>query len=58
MTDLRRDLQREASVLDGQMLKDTRWLLTESPENLNPDRTEAERLPKLSSSTVHWPPPF
>jgi len=44
LTTLRRDLQREASVLDKEMLKGTRWLLTKNPENLNPDRNETERL--------------
>ena len=44
LTDLRRDLQREADVLDKGMLKGTRWLLTKNPENLDPDRNETERL--------------
>jgi len=44
LTDLRRDLQREADELDKDMLKGTRWLLTKNPENLDPHRNETERL--------------
>ena len=44
LTDLRRDLQREADARDKKMLKGTRWLLTKNPENLDPDRNETERL--------------
>lgn len=46
LTQLRRDLQREADVLGKDMLKGTRWLLTKNPENLDPDRNETERLLK------------
>lgn len=44
LSDLRRDLQREADVLGRNMLKGTRWLLTKNPENLDPERNETERL--------------
>ena len=44
LSQLRRDLQREASVLDKKMLEGTRWLLAKNPENLDPDRNETERL--------------
>jgi len=44
LTDLRRDLQREADARDKKVLKGTRWLLTKDPENLDPDRNETKRL--------------
>jgi len=44
LTKLRRDLQREADVLEKDMLKGTRWLLMKNPENLDPDHNETERL--------------
>lgn len=45
LADLRRQLYREATDLqDQKVLKGTRWLLLKNPENLNPDRQEAERL--------------
>ena len=45
LSDLRRDLQREAESLQHkEVLKGTRWLLLKNPENLNPDRDEKRRL--------------
>jgi transposase len=45
LSDLRRDLYREATdQLHKDVLKGTRWLLLKSPDNLKPDRKEAERL--------------
>jgi transposase len=45
LSDLRRDLYREATdQLHKDVLKGTRWLLLKNPDNLNPDRKEAERL--------------
>lgn len=45
LSDLRRDLYREAAdQLHKNVLKGTRWLLLKNPDNLNPDRKEAERL--------------
>ena len=45
LSDLRRDLYREATdQLHKNVLKGTRWLLLKNPENLIPDRKEAERL--------------
>ncbi len=45
LSDLRRKLYQEAANrMHRQVLKGTRWLLLKNPENLNPDRQEAERL--------------
>lgn len=45
LSQLRRDLQREAEEkLHKHVLKGTRWLLLKSPENLNDDYDERERL--------------
>jgi len=45
LSDLRRKLYRGAThVMDQQVLKGTRWLLLKNPENLDPNRREAERL--------------
>jgi len=45
LSDLRRDLYREATdQLHKDVLKGTRWLLLKNPDNLEPDRKEAERL--------------
>jgi transposase len=45
LTQLRRDLQREAEVgLAKTVLKGTRWLLLKAPENLDDDRNETEKL--------------
>ena len=45
LSDLRRDLYREATdQLHKDVLKGTRWLLLKNPDNLSPDRKEAERL--------------
>lgn len=45
LSELRRDLYREATdQLHKDVLKGTRWLLLKSPDNLEPDRKEAERL--------------
>ena len=45
LSDLRRDLYREATdQLHKDVLKGTRWLLLKNPDNLIPDRKEAERL--------------
>ena len=45
LSDLRRELYREATdQLHKEVLKGTRWLLLKNPDNLNPDRKEAERL--------------
>lgn len=46
LSDLRRDLQREAEDNDKNVLKGTRWLLLKNPENLNKDRNEKEHLEK------------
>jgi len=46
LSDLRRDVQRDAETAAQQLLKGTRWLLLKNPENLNEDRHEAERLRK------------
>ena len=45
LSDLRRELYREATdQLHKDVLKGTRWLLLKNPDNLKPDRKEAERL--------------
>jgi transposase len=45
LSDLRRKLYHEATdLMQKQVIKGTRWLLLKNPENLNPDRQEAERL--------------
>ena len=45
LSNLRRDLYREATdKMHKDVLKGTRWLLLKNPDNLNPDRKEAERL--------------
>ena len=44
LSDLRRDLQREAEGMQKKVLKGTRWLLLKNPENLDGDRRERERL--------------
>jgi transposase len=45
LSNLRRELHHEAtSQLHKQVLKGTRWLLLKNPENLDPKRSERERL--------------
>jgi transposase len=44
LSELRRDLQREAAESDKEVLKGTRWLLLKNPENLNESRNERQRL--------------
>lgn len=46
LSDLRRDMQREAEAEAQHLLKGTRWLLLKNPENLNEDKDEGERLRK------------
>ena len=53
LTQLRRELYREATKIDKQVLKGTRWLLLKRPENLSDVRDESKRLEealKLNSS--------
>lgn len=45
LSDLRRKIYHEATqVMHQKVLKGTRWLLLKNPENLDPNRREAERL--------------
>jgi transposase len=44
LSELRRDLQREAEDADKSVLKGTRWLLLKNPKNLRPDHNEPQRL--------------
>jgi transposase len=45
LSDFRRELYREATEwMHKQVLKGTRWLLLKNPENLDPKRSERERL--------------
>jgi transposase len=44
LSDLRRDVQREALAMGKQVLKGTRWLLLKNPENLDASRDEPGRL--------------
>ena len=44
LSDLRRDLQREAETADREVLKGTRWLLLNNPQNLNEENNERQRL--------------
>jgi len=44
LSDLRRELQRQAEEEQKAVLKGTRWLLVKNPENLNEDKDEASRL--------------
>ena len=45
LSDLRRDLQREATdLLEKKVLKGTRWLLLKNPENLDDQHNERQRL--------------
>ena len=46
LSDLRRDLFRQAQSSDQAVLKGIRWLLLKNPENLRPDKGETERLRK------------
>jgi transposase len=46
LSQLRRDLHREAAEADQEILKGTRWLLLKNPENLDPARDELARLEK------------
>jgi transposase len=46
LTQLRRDLHRQATEADQEVLKGTRWLLLKNPENLDPARDELARLEK------------
>ena len=46
LSQLRRDLHREATEEDQEVLKGTRWLLLKNPENLDPARDELARLEK------------
>ncbi|MDP8237509.1 MAG: ISL3 family transposase [Candidatus Hatepunaea meridiana] len=44
LSNFRRDLQREASKIEKQVFKGTRWLLLKNPENLDDKRNERQRL--------------
>lgn len=44
LTELRRDLQREAEGSNKEVLKGTRWLLLKSPKKLNTHNEECEKL--------------
>ncbi len=44
LSDLRRELQRQALEKDKEVLKGTRWLLLKSPKKLDETRDEAQRL--------------
>lgn len=44
LTQLRRDLQREAELMDRKVLKGMRWLLVKHPDNLNESKNERVRL--------------
>lgn len=44
LSELRRDLQREAEESDKEVLKGTRWLLLKNPQNLNEENNERQRL--------------
>lgn len=44
LTKLRRDLQREAEVMDRNVLKGTRWLLLKHPNHLDESKGERQRL--------------
>ena len=44
LTQLRRELYREATKMDKLVLKGTRWLLLMRPENLSDERDERKRL--------------
>lgn len=46
LSDLRRELQRETEAEAHRVLKGTRWLLLKSPDHLDAERDEAERLHK------------
>lgn len=46
LSQLRRDLYREAADEDQEVLKGTRWLLLKNPEDLDPGRDELARLEK------------
>ena len=44
LTQLRRDLQREAELMDRKVLKGMRWLLVKHPDNLDESKNERVRL--------------
>ena len=44
LSEFRRDLQRDASKIEKQVLKGTRWLLLKNTENLDDTRNERQRL--------------
>ena len=44
LTQLRRDLQREAELMDRNVLKGMRWLLMKHPDNLDESKNERVRL--------------
>jgi transposase len=46
LSQLRRDLYRQATADDQAVLKGTRWLLLKNPEHLDPARDELARLEK------------
>lgn len=46
LSQLRRDLHRQATEQDQEVLKGTRWLLLKNPANLDPARDELARLEK------------
>jgi transposase len=46
LSQLRRDLHRQATAEDQAVLKGTRWLLLKNPEDLDPTRDEGVRLEK------------
>jgi transposase len=46
LSQLRRDLYRQATAEDQEVLKGTRWLLLKNPEDLDPARDQLARLEK------------
>jgi len=44
LSDLRRQVYHEATLMEKPVIKGTRWLLLKNAENLDPRRREAERL--------------
>ena len=46
LSELRRDLQRDAQEAEKNIFKGTRWLLLKNPENLKEERKEKEHLEK------------
>jgi transposase len=44
LSNFRRELYHELNAMDRRVLKGIRWLLLKNPENLDPERDEAQRL--------------